>query len=111
MAGGMNKRGAYGSMAERVAASRSAAPAAPTAEPSPGPRQAPPAADPSAAPAGVKHCWVTDRHGRLPALLLGWQRRTDGWHGRVVRPVHDGDGWVVVEEWLPAGLLDPIARQ
>lgn len=105
----MNKRGSYGSMADRVAAARD--------RPQQG-QQRPPSSTPSAStdlgaavPAGppVKHCWVTDQHGRLPGLLLGWQQRVDGWYGRVVRPVDEGDGWVVVEEWLPAGLLDPVA--
>jgi hypothetical protein len=50
---------------------------------------------------------VTDRHGRNPALLLEWRQVDAGWQGRVVRPVLDGTGWVVVEEWLPAGLLAP----
>ena len=63
-------------------------------------------AEPEALP--VRHCWVTDRHGRLPALVLEWRRRDDGWHARVVRPVREDDGWQVVEEWLPAGLLDPL---
>jgi hypothetical protein len=89
MAGGMNKRGSYGPMADRVRGS--AAPASPVSEP----------------PPAVKHCWVTDRHGRLPGLLLEWQQRGGAWHGRVVRPVLEGDDWVVVEEWLPAELLDP----
>lgn len=57
----------------------------------------------------IRHCWVTDRHGRWPGLLLEWRRREDGWHGRVVRPVHEDDGWQVVEEWLPAALLSPAA--
>ena len=30
---------------------------------------------------------VTDRHGRLPGLLLEWRRTASGWQGRVVRPV------------------------
>lgn len=91
MAGGMNKRGSYGSMAERVAASRAIdAPAAPEGD---------------AAPPPVRHCWVSDRHGRLPALLLEWRQRPDGWHGRVVHLVDDGQGWVLVEEWLPAAML------
>lgn len=67
-------------------------------------------AEPAAAepePSPIRHCWVTDRHGRLPALLLEWQHRADGWHGRVVRPVREAGGWHVVEEWLPAGLLGP----
>ena len=56
-------------------------------------------------PATLKHCWVTDAHGRLPALLLEWRRTETGYQGRVVRPVYE-DGWVIVEEWLPAALLD-----
>ena len=64
-----------------------------------------PAAAPEPPP--IRHCWVTDSHGRLPALLLEWSRREDGWHGRVVRPVLEDGAWLVVEEWLPAGLLDP----
>jgi hypothetical protein len=55
-----------------------------------------------------RHCWVTGRDGRLPALLLEWLQRPDGWHGRVVRPVREDDGWQVVQEWLPAGLLGPV---
>jgi hypothetical protein len=66
------------------------------------PEPQPPAESPT-----VRHCWVTDSHGRSPALLLEWRRHEDGWHGRVVRPVLEGDAWLVVEEWLPAGLLDP----
>ena len=55
MAGGMNKRGGYGSMADRVARSQGAGeaqPALPT----------------------IKHCWVTDRHGRLPSGRDWWRR-------------------------------------
>lgn len=90
----MNKRGSYGPMAERVAAGRPPAPGAPP----PAPAAAPP----------VRPCWVTDSRGRLPGLLLEWRQRPDGWHGRVVHPVEDdAHAWVVVEEWLPAGLLDP----
>ena len=58
-------------------------------------------------PPPVRHCYVTDVHGRLPALLLEWRQTEGGWQGRVVRPVLEHDAWVVVEEWLPAGLLDP----
>jgi hypothetical protein len=50
---------------------------------------------------------VMDRHGRLPGLLLEWRRTTAGWQGRVVRPVLEASGWIVVEEWLPAELLAP----
>jgi len=49
---------------------------------------------------------VTERHGRLPGLLLEWRRAASGWQGRVVRPVLEDGSWVVVEEWLPAELLE-----
>lgn len=86
MAGGMNKRGSYGSMADRVGAT-----------PTPGDQPAP----------AVKHCWVNGRHGRVPGLLLEWRQYDGAWRGRVVRPVDEGDGWVVVEDWVDAALLDP----
>lgn len=54
----------------------------------------------------IRHCWVTDEHGRLPGLLLEWRRTGSGWQGRVVRPVLDPSGWIVVEEWLPAERLE-----
>jgi hypothetical protein len=60
---------------------------------------------PAREPEAVRHCWVTDHHGRLPALLLEWRQVASGWQGRVVRPVLNGGGWMVVEEWLPAELL------
>ena len=88
VAGGMNKRGSYGSMAERVA------------------RSASPDLAAQAVPQ-VKHCWVIDAHGRLPALLLGWEQRAGGWRGRVVHPVLEDDDWLIVEEWLPSELLQP----
>ena len=94
VAGGMNKRGSYGSMADRVARSQGAEAASPRPEPG---SPVPP----------VKHCWVSDEHGRLPGLLLAWRRTESGFQGRVVRPVPDADGWVVVDEWLPADRLSP----
>lgn len=84
MAGGMSKRGSWGPMSERVGGAQ--------ATPDPPP---------------IRHCWVTDSHGRLPALLMEWRQTEGGWQGRVVRPVLEDGAWVVVEEWLPAGLLDP----
>ena len=81
----MNKRGGWGPMSERV-------------------QQAAPA--PTPPPPTLKHCWVTDEHGRQPALLLQWRRtESGGFQGRVVRPVYE-DGWIVVEEWLPAEVLE-----
>lgn len=93
MAGGMSKRGSWGPMTDRVDRAREpAAPTGPTAEPP---------------PSALKHCWVTDGHGRLPGLLLEWRRTESGFQGRVLRAVHEQDtGWLVVEEWLPAELLE-----
>jgi hypothetical protein len=54
----------------------------------------------------VRHCWVTDEHGRLPGLLLEWRRTVSGWQGRVVRPVLDEGCWVMVEEWIAAENLE-----
>ena len=90
----MNKRGRYGSMADRVARSL--------------PEPPPSAAAPTRPdPPPVKPCWVNGRHGRLPGLLLEWRNVGGTWRGRVVHPVEEGDGWVVVEEWVEAALLDP----
>jgi hypothetical protein len=62
----------------------------------------------SSPPDTLKHCWVNDQHGRLPALLLQWRRTVDGYQGRVVHPVQEADGsWIVVDEWLPAVQLEP----
>ena len=95
----MNKRGSYGSMAERVARSGQHA-----ASPAPG---VPAALDVPAAP-DVKHCWVSDGHGQLPALLLEWRRRGGGWHGRVVRLVLDEGTWVVDAYDKETGVEEPI---
>jgi hypothetical protein len=57
-------------------------------------------------PSAIRHCWVTDEQGRLPGLLLEWRRTTLGWQGRVVRPMVGSAGWIIVEEWLPAELLE-----
>lgn len=91
----MNKRADHGSLSQRIARTRGEDPA-------------PAAAAPSSA---IKHCWVTTSAGRQPGLLLEWRRRPDGWHARVVHPVPDGGGWVVVEEWLPTALLEPVLAQ
>ena len=65
MAGGMGRKGERVSLHERIHGT--------------------PAPEQPAAPV-VKHCWVTDRHGRLPGLLLEWRHTASGWQGRVVRP-------------------------
>jgi hypothetical protein len=89
MAGGMRRRSDRQSLAERIHG------------------DAPPPSPPPAPAAPVKHCWVTDGHGRNPGLLLEWRQVAAGWQGRVVRPVLDDSGWIVVEEWLSADLLGP----
>jgi hypothetical protein len=76
------------------------------------PASTPPRSESSESPslppsATLKHCWVIDRHGRLPGLLLGWRRTAAGYQGRVVRAVLEGNtDWIVVEEWLPADQLE-----
>ena len=101
----MNKRGGhgYGTMAERIAATKAAA--APPAHTPPAPE--PPEPPEQRGPGALRHCWVEHEHGRVPALLIEWRRTAGGWQGRVVHPVRDpgGSGWILVEEWLPAGAL------
>ncbi len=84
MAGGMGPKGDGVSLHERIHGT-------------PPPRQSD--------PAKVKHCWVTDRHGRLPGLLLEWRRTASGLQGRIVRPTLEAGIWIIVDEWLPAELL------
>ena len=66
MAGGMGRKGDRVLLHERI-------------------RATPPQAEP-VAPV-VKLCWIIDRPGRLPGLLLEWRLTISGWQGRVVRPV------------------------
>lgn len=94
MAGGMRRRGDFGTLADRAARSRVEQPSVPAVE-------APGHAD-------VRHCWVVGPGGVAPGLLLGWEQRAAGWWGRTVHPVTEADGSrVVVEEWLPADRLRP----
>jgi hypothetical protein len=98
MAGGMKRRGERISLHERIhGAQPEQTVTQVTVEGPRTGRQAPP----------IRPCWVTDEHGRLPALLLEWRRTVSGWQGRVVRPVLEDGCWVVVEEWLPASQLEP----
>ena len=42
-------------------------------------------------------------------LCLPVRRQAEGgWRGRVVHPVQEDGAWVIVEEWLASGLLDPV---
>ncbi|WP_341928214.1 hypothetical protein [Nocardioides psychrotolerans] len=100
MAGGWSKQGSGIPLSERVRAGQQG-PASPSL-PAPLTGQSCPA----------RHCWVADavdRHGeKRPGLLVEWRQGATGWEGRVVyaarlRP----DGWLLVEEWVPAALLAP----
>ena len=99
----MNKRGGhgYGTMAERIAATKA------TESAHLSPALTPPTAAPERGPDSLRHCWVDHDHGRVPGLLIEWRRTASGWQGRVVHPVRDpsGAGWILVEEWLPAAAL------
>jgi hypothetical protein len=55
----------------------------------------------------LRHCWVNDKYGKLPGLLLEWRRTVSGWQRPVVRPVLKEGCWMVVGEWLPAAALGP----
>lgn len=97
----MNKRGGhgYGTMAERIAATKAASAPPPTTPPPIAPSR-------PRGPDALKHCWVEHEHGRVPGLLIEWRRTASGWQGRVVHPVRDpAGGWILVEEWLPATAL------
>lgn len=100
MAGGWSKQGSGIPLAARVRVGPLDA-SAPSLVP-PGSGEACPA----------RHCWVADavdRHGApRPGLLVEWRQGVSSWEGRVVyaaqlRP----DGWLLVEEWVPAALLTP----
>jgi hypothetical protein len=95
MAGGMNRRNNpfAVSLSDRV---RSDQPAVPTVDV----MSAPP-------PPDVRHVFVTDELGRRAGLLLRWEKRGDGWWGRVCYPApYDAEGWALVEDWLPANVIE-----
>jgi hypothetical protein len=72
-------------------------------------RQAPPAAG----AAGPRHCWVLDppRHPRpCPGLLLEWRKVGEQWLGLVAFADIDARGLPqIVQQWLPAACLRPLA--
>ena len=56
-----------------------------------------------------RHCWVhdpPDAPGVWPGLLVEWRQAEGGWHGRVAYAVAGPRGTVLVEAWVPAGLLE-----
>lgn len=77
------------------------------------PRPEPARAAAAAQPPGARHCWVSDppgHPGTWPGLLAEWRRGPQGWQGRVVYAVAEGDRVHLVEEWLPAAVLLPVGR-
>jgi len=62
---------------------------------------------------GRRHCWVTPPDGQQgrpwPGVLVEWRRDRGAWCGRVVYVVLDEDAPVVMDAWVPARLLRPIA--
>ena len=99
MGGGWGKRGSGVPLAQRVRG------------------DLPPAQDPVGPDCPARHCWVSgavDAEGvKRPGLLLEWRQVAGRWEGRVtyaarLRPLEANGGWLVVEEWLPAELLDAV---
>ena len=79
----------FGTLEERIHRTRQSAAGAPA----------------RSAPASGRHIEVwADADGWVPGLLVSWERRADGWWGRVV-VVTDG---VAVEQYVIARLLRPI---
>ena len=72
----------------------------------PPPHDSPPGNEPDAPQ--VRHCWVTAHDEKVPGLLLEWRRTASGWQGRVVHPTLLETGWVVIQEWLPASVLQSV---
>ncbi len=63
-------------------------------------------------PALRRHCWVraADGHGQpWPGVLVEWRPEVGAWVGRVVYVVTDEEPPVVVDAWLSAELLSPLA--
>ncbi len=55
-----------------------------------------------------RHCWVGGPDGeRWPGLLVEWRQHGDGWQGRCVYVVQDGEQVVLVEAWVPSAHLAP----
>jgi hypothetical protein len=102
MAGGMHPGRSGRSLGERAARSGvgQPEPPAPPPSPEPGARQG---------RARGRHCWVHDPPGApgvWPGLLVEWRPAEGGWHGRVTYAVAGPQGTVLVEAWVPAGLLE-----
>jgi hypothetical protein len=62
-----------------------------------------------------QHCWVLNppgAPGRWPGLLLEWRRAADDdWEGRVAYVAHLQSGHALMELWMPAQLLEPLASR
>lgn len=103
MAGGMGRRDGP-TLAQRTGAPVDAAP--------PVPEPAGAGSSPGSRSVVRRHCWVDgppESAARCAGLLVEWRQDPSGaWEGRVVYVVPGPPGRpVVVEAWLPAGLLGP----
>jgi|GEM_PF-1911275 len=79
----------FGNLGERIQRTRQSAAATPTT--------------PTTASGRHVEVWA-DAAGWVPGLLVSWERRADGWWGRVV-VIHDG---VAIEQYVTARLLRPV---
>lgn len=66
---------------------------------------------PATAP-GKRHCWVSgpaESPGPWPGLILEWQRNQEAgaWRARMTWVVDEGPEPVLVQQWLPSGLVRP----
>ena len=64
---------------------------------------------PSPPPAARRHCWVmgsADAPGPHAGLVIGWQRREDGWYAQVAYMIEDDAAMVM--QWLPRDVLTPV---
>jgi hypothetical protein len=59
----------------------------------------------------IRHCWYDGPHGRQAGLLLEWRASTGIWRGRIAVAAQDDSGWALVEQWVDADMLTPIAEQ
>lgn len=117
----MSRRGSYGTMADRLAATRDAQAHRDAQNPhgtgdvtrdvtqgvTKDVTRAAPATGEELVdrprPHQVRHVWVTTEEGRIAGLLIEWRHDSTGWRGRCVYP----HGHLVVEDWVPAAQLEP----
>lgn len=109
----MSRRGNYGTMADRLAATRDAQAHRDAQNPQGAGDATRDVASAALAtgeelvdrprPHQVRHVWVSTEEGRIAGLLIEWRHDSTGWRGRCVYP----HGHLVVEDWVPATQLEP----